>query len=391
MMTSRERLMAVLTGKTPDRIPFSPLLGEYFLNSLEEQGISLEDIAPSSKANTPVLRMRKNLWRMEIHKYIGSDCMLRHCKPYKVIYNNCEEINETIDNVIYTGFKTPIGNITSERQLSGDTNIGEFGYIRKKLIQTPEDMKILKYVMDNAVAIADYDPFIELDNYLGDDGIVTITGPVTPIQRLLQFDMGLEKFTYALMDYQDEMEELFEAIHNLNKQIYEIYAKSPAKVVITYEDTSTTVLSPSWFEDYCLNELNEYADILHKEDKIFITHMCGKIANLTDLISKGKQDGIDSVCPPTTGDLEPGDALKEIKKVILGGLEPPALIRMTEEETIEYTIEKLKQVGCGKDFILSTGDTTSANTPIENLIAISNLVKKVGEYPLKIEESVKVL
>lgn len=384
-MTSRERLMAVFNGKEPDRVPFSPLIGEYFLNSLPEQGIPLDKIAPEADANTPALKRQKNLWRIQIHKYIGSDCMLRHVFPYKVNYKNCTEINKKVDGVIYTGFSTPVGDVASERQLSGGTDIGEFGFIRKKLVSTLEDIKVLKYVLDNAEVEADYSEFIELDNYVGEDGIVTLTAPVTPIQRMLQFDMGLENVTYALMDYQEEMEELFDSIHKFNKKIYEIYAKSPAKVIIAYEDTSTTVLSPKWFEDYCLKQINDYADILHKENKIFVTHMCGKLSKLTDLISKGKQDGIDSVCPPTTGDLEPGDALREIKKIIIGGLEPPGILRMTKEEAINYTMEKLKQVGNGKNFILSTGDTTSHGTPIENLIAIANVMKEVGEYPLVIK------
>lgn len=384
-MTSRERLMAVFNGINPDRVPFSPLIGEYFLNSLPEMGIPLEKIAAASEAKTPALKRQKNLWRIKIHKYIGSDCMLRHVFPYKTIYKNCTEINKKVDGVIYTGFKTPIGEIVSERQLSGGTDIGEFGFIRKKLVTTPEDMKVLKYVLENVEIEADYSEFIELDEFLGEDGIVTLTGPVTPIQRMLQFDMGLEEVAYALMDYEEEMEELFDVMHKVNKKIYKVYADSPAKVVIAYEDTSTTVLSPTWFKKYCLEQINDYADILHEGNKIFITHMCGKISKITDLIAKGKQDGIDSVCPPTTGDLEPGDALREIGKVIIGGIEPPKLLRMTEEETINYTIEKLKQVGTGKNFILSTGDTTSYGTPIENLIAISNLIKKVGGYPLNIK------
>lgn len=384
-MTSRERLMSVFNGELPDRVPFSPLIGEYFLNSLPMQGIPLDKIVPSSEANTPALKRQKNLWRIKIHKYIGSDCMLRHVFPYKTIYKNCVEINKKVDGVIYTGFKTSKGDIISERQLSEGTDIGEFGFIRKKMITTPEDMKIFKYVLDNADIEPDYSEFVELDKYVGENGIVTLTAPVTPIQRMLQFEMGLEEVTYALMDYQDEMEELFDSIHEFNKKVFEVYAKSPAKVIIAYEDTSTTVLSPSWFEKYCLEQINEYSDILHKNDKIFITHMCGKLSNLTNLISKGRQDGIDSVCPPTTGDLEPGDALRKINKIIIGGLEPPALINMTEEEAVKYAMEKLKQVGTGKNFILSTGDTTSYGTPIGNLIAIANLVKNVGTYPLNIK------
>ncbi len=383
-MNGRERLMAVLTGKEPDRIPFAPLIGPYYLDSLVNQGITLEDIAPSSKACTPALRENENLWRIEIHRYIGSDCLTRHCSAYEVMYENCEKILEQRGNVVYSGYKTPIGTITLETVFPTETNIGNMGYTRKRLVETPQDMKILKYVMDHARILPDYQPFRELDAYIGEDGLVTVSTPVTPIQGLLQTDMGVEEFTYSLMDYEEEMEELMESIHRFNRRVYEVCADSPAQVFIAYEDTSTTVLSPAWYEKYCMRQIDEYADILHKKGKLFITHMCGKLANLTGYLAAGRQDGIDSVCPPTTGDLEPGKALEEVGKIIIGGLEPPALVRMNAKQAREYALEKLRQVGSGKGFILSTGDTTAADTPIENLTAIAELVKEKGAYPLNL-------
>lgn len=112
--------------------------------------------------------------------------------------------------------------------------------------------------------------------------------------------------------------------------------------------------------------------------------MCGKLSLLTDTLAEGKMDGIDSVCPPTTGDLEPGDALEETGKIIIGGLEPAALVRMNVEETREYTLEKLKQVGTGRNFILSTGDSTAYGTPLENLKAITRVIKEYGQFPLNL-------
>lgn len=90
-------------------------------------------------------------------------------------------------------------------------------------------------------------------------------------------------------------------------------------------------------------------------------------------------DGIDSVCPPSTGDTWADEALASWPgKVVVGGLEPPALQRMTVEETRAYTREVLGRVAPGSRLILSTGDATSYGTPVENLMAVGEVVEEIG-------------
>lgn len=371
VLNGRERIMAVLEGRKTDHIPFAPLIGRYYVNSLPGMGIKLEDIASKDKVSYKALKENLNLFEIETIKYVGADVLYRHVNSYNIKYNDCIPIFKDEGDTWYEGYKTPFGTIQSEHKKTGGTE-----FISKYLIKNLEDIKIFTYVIEHAYVEPKYEDYLEFDEYIGEYGIATLSGPLTPIQQMLQFYMGVENTIYSLMDYEDEMEEMLDAMHNLNKKIYQVIADSPAKVVITYEDTSTTVFSPNMYEKYCAPILDEYSEILHSKGKIHIVHMCGKISLLTNQISKGKMDGIDSVCPPTTGDLEPKDALERIGKIIIGGLEPPALVRMSVDETRKYTIEKLRQVGSSKKFILCTGDSTAFGTPVENLREISKLVKE---------------
>lgn len=377
-MNSRERIMAVLNGKEPDRIPFAPLIGRYYVKSLEKMGIKLSDIASFKRAVTPALKRELNLHEIETIKYVGADVFYRHVIAYNTRYKNVKPFSRCEGDLLCNGFETPLGTIYETIKISHGTE-----YIVKHMVESIKDIEIFTYVINDSEVEPFYQDFIEFDEYIGEDGIASLTGPVTPIQELLQFRMGVEGVIYSIMDYEDEMIGLFNSIHKFNKDIYRIMAQSPAQVAITYDDTSTTVLSPEWYTKYCKSQLDDYSRILHDKGKIHIVHMCGKIARITNQISEGEMDGIDSVCPPTTGDLEPGKALKEIGKVIIGGLDPSALVWMTAKECEQYAIEKLKQIGSGRNFILSTGDSTAAGTPVENLKAISNVVKELGKYPLK--------
>lgn len=375
-MSPRQRIMAVLEGRKPDRVPWVPLVGRYYVRSLPAMGLPIETFAPPEKATGPALRESLNLAEIEILRYIGADIMRRHVMVWNTRFSKCRPFERTEeDGSVVSGFETPKGTIWERREERHGTE-----YISKFMVESMDDLEAYREVIKDSRPEPSYESFIEFENYVGEDGINTLSGPLTPIQEMLQFKMGVETATFAMIDEPERMEALFADMQKLNLDIYRILAESPAKVAITYEDTSTTVMSPDWYERYCMAELDEYSGILHGGGLYHIAHMCGKISLLTGLIARGAFDGVDSVCPPTTGDLEPGAALAETGKIIIGGLEPSALVRMDREEVVAYTEEKLSQVEAvegGKErFMLCTGDSTAAGTPVENLTAISDYVRE---------------
>jgi uroporphyrinogen-III decarboxylase len=373
-MNSRQRIMAVLEGKKPDRVPWVPLVGRYYIKSLPEMGLPIESFAPMEKATGPALRESLNLAEIEILRHVGADILRRHVMVWKTAHRRCKAFERKEDGAVISGFETPKGTIWERREEQGGTE-----YISRHMLESTSDIDIFLEVIRDTRIIPFYDDFLEFEDYIGDDGISSLTGPVSPIQELLQFKMGVQNTSFALIDEPDKMEQLFSELQRLNLDIYQVLAESPAKVAVTYDDTSTTVMSPDWYRRYCMDELDQYSEILHKGGLYHIAHMCGKISLLTDDIKKGAFDGVDSVCPPTTGDLEPGAALEETGKIIIGGLEPPALVRLDSEQVLAYVEEKLAQVekveGGKERFMLCTGDSTAAGTPVENLKAISRYIE----------------
>lgn len=353
-LTNRERIIATLHKKEVDRLCWSPLIDSYFINSLYLQNINMDII--------------------EAMRYIGNDIMERHvASPLPVSKNVSVEEKWSADGKVKRiNYITPVGTIYEEKKLSGETI-----YTSKHLIETLEDVQIYQYIAENTTFNDDIKAFVERNQYIGDDGMATPEAPMTPIQSLLQDKAGVENTVFLMADYPDEMDELLEAMHERNKRECEVLAKYPAEVVIGYEDTSSTVMSRNMFQNYSAPQIDDYADIFHNSGKVYITHMCGKLSAFAQDIGAGKQDGIDSVCPPTTGDFCAWDARSAWgpDKVIIGGIEPPALARMNVEQTLAYVDEIMQRMKGQRGFILSTGDATSFGTPIENLIAITKHIK----------------
>ena len=252
------------------------------------------------------------------------------------------------------------------------------------MLTTLEDLKTYRWIVEHSRYQPNYEAFIEEDRRIGDDGIAAPSGPLTPIQTLLQKLMHIEKTAYMLMDEPDEMESLFAVMHDLNLQAYRLLAESPAVATFTYEDTSTTVLSRAWYQDYCMPYLDQYADIVKAGGKTCIIHMCGKLKGFAREVGAGRMDGIDSLCQPTTGDFWPYEARAcWADKIIIGGIEPSYMQRCGEEEMLRYTVDILNRMAPGRDFILCSGDAVSYGTPLVNLYHVTQLVEAYGGMPLQ--------
>lgn len=366
-MSSRERLLAAIKSQPTDRLPWSPLIDPYFTQSLPLQGYNLEQI--------------------EAMRLIGNDIMERHVAGPKEIFSGINLRQEACGDAARLYYDTPVGSIYIEHKNSGNTS-----YISKHMVESIEDVRVFTYICKHTNYTPQIEAFAERDRYIGDSGLATLSGAMSPIQELLQHSCGVENTVYLLADYEEEMLELFDAMHIRNKRQYEALVQYPCDVFFDYEDTSTTVMSRKMFTEYSMPFFNDYADITHAAGKFFITHMCGKLNGFKEDIAKGRQDGIDSVCPATTGDLSAWDARSAFgKKVIIGGIEPPSLVRMTKRETLETVVEIINKVSDKNGFILSTGDAVPYGTPIGNLSCVTKLITMLGAESLTNKVDLKII
>ena len=164
-MTSRERILCVLKGQEPDRIPWSPLVDGYYTQSLKENG-HFPDVVQTVRE-------------------IGADLIERHVPIIKDVCSKVETkiIRKGDEEVHIT--TTPVGELKQLYKYSGQTK-----YSNGHRINNTEEMKILQYIYENTIPQLDEQEFKREIEYIGDSGIATPSMPATPIQTLLQVEMG---------------------------------------------------------------------------------------------------------------------------------------------------------------------------------------------------------
>ena len=123
-MTGRERILAALHGRETDRMVFSPLIDDYFISSLGQQGHAMDIL--------------------QAMRYIGNDIMERHVGMVQTDWRKAERRREERNGEVYQVFETPVGSVCKKERFVGKTL-----FTSKYLIQTIEDVKVLQYLVEH--------------------------------------------------------------------------------------------------------------------------------------------------------------------------------------------------------------------------------------------------
>lgn len=382
-MTGRQRIMAALEGRPVDRIPFVPLIGPYTLMDMSldlKEGGSMGPFDP--------LRM------LEANRVLGTDPMIRHV-PLTVATQktiHLEMLGKFAPPVeTRSGFEggelletisTPRGDLAGRWRFSD--RAGVIPHLTKFVVNDTEEMKVFHYAVDHldtSPVALNPDPFLKTEEAIGEDGIATSSFSNTPLMYLIEMSWGLENTYYLLNDHRDAVEDILQKLHVSLKRHVEALSAGPAKVIIQYENTSSTLLSPAVFRRYCLPFINEYADILRSAGKIYLIHVCGKLRSFTDDFAEGRFSGIVDIAPDPTGDLPLDMAAEEIKdKVVIGGIDATTFINPDADAVKTIITDLIKRIKPHRGVMLGSADVTPRGTIVENFSLIRKLVNTLGAY-----------
>jgi len=357
-MTSRQRLLSAIKGEKTDRVPWAPEINQHFAEMhLRKAGLE--------NAPHPYVT---------INKLIGGDALCSFL-PYKTIYQGgIKHRVETHGDETYEIFETPRGELVAKFR---EEPVAKTRFRYEPFIKGPKDYPAYRYLTENTKYIPDYDGLLEEIRKVGEDGLVTLTAPPTPLMGFIMDHMGAEATIYQLYDHEREMVELMEVIHEKNKEAYRICAQAPAgEMVRPFEDTSSSLTSPAMFEKYCLPHLKDYAAIIHQGNKLFVPHMCGHLKDMLPFLKDAGIDGIEAVTPPPTGNCT-AKMVREVmgdKCIIIGGLDPTLFSTVTPKKIEGIVNAVLDSMHGDRRFILGN-EEISAAAKMENVLAVSRIIR----------------
>lgn len=355
--TPKRRLLAAICGEEVDHIPFSPFLAYYFdflPKKIQEKG------------------------QLEYLKEMGADPLLRgFVSAYTIRHRECSVKERREGNKRYITTCTPRGELHSVYTYVPESNSW---FLTEHPVKDIEDFPAaiaLYQDMEVVENIKEANRQVEL---LGEDGLyIALLGAdmKSAYQHLVEHLVGTENLIYLTMDYPDEVRALVDVIAGKSRKTVEYTAESKIEACLSWEDSSTTNLSPALYQEYIQPEITSWNRILTEAGKIYIQHACGHIKDLLLPIAAQGVTAIESISPPPTGNV----TLKEAAEILppqvglIGGIEPVQFLNDSVEALLKY-VEELCRTMKGRGFVLANSDSCPPGVQYDKFIKIAQFVKE---------------
>jgi uroporphyrinogen-III decarboxylase len=372
MMTNRERILAILDGRSPDRIPWIPRM----------------DIWYRAQKNRNALPARFNGMSLrQLEKALDLGTPAREGRVHRVEHNNVDVVvrQEGLDTI--TEYITPRGTLSarkSQSQYEADS-----GIVEKLPVEYPlkkaEDYDLWMDVVENTRFIPTYDDYETYDQEIGDDGLPMVAIGDCPFHYWLKDLAGYQQGYLHLMDFPDRVESLLKLIAEKDKELWKIAAASPAKLFLHGVHLSSQFTPPRYFGKYITPYYQEFTQLLHAHGKSLAMHSDNDTSAILGNLKEAGYDMVECfVCAPMAK-VTVKDA-REVwgnSMIIWGGI-PASILEETypEKDFETYMIELFRDIAPGDAFILGVSDNVMTNSLLSRIEKITEMVERHGKYPI---------
>lgn len=363
-MTHRERMLAVLEGRRPDRIPWVPRLGVWYLAHERQgtlpakyRGLCLRDIERDLGVGTPARHGR--IFRTELH---GVDVRVE------------EHGMET-----RTEYVTPVGAVwTLHRRSKQLDQYGIMGMEVEHMIKGPGDYPVVEYIVQNTEIIPTYEEYLAYEEETGEDGLPLVYIGKDPMTDVMQEYVGYGSFFYHMQDFPAVVHHLVGVLAEKAGEIQQVALDSPARLILHGQHFDSQMTPPPFFREHILPYYRAFSEKLHGRGKKLAFHADADTRLLLDLIVEAGFDMVESfiTAPTVRVTLEEARAAFGNRVIIWGGIPSIMLSDMVSEEQFEdYMLGLFRAIAPGDAFMLGISDGAMPDTLLERVERVGEMVE----------------
>ena len=390
-MNSRERFLAVLGGKMPDRVPVTLFI--------QDQGHFLNQLCPEvDSQDFETLQLKV----IEIQRQFGADVFVRmlfgltdplsiHMGGLNVSQQTdrwevrTEESQRGTTTAWQSTIRTPDGTLTQEFSRS-QLRPGTFVYAcTRKPIKTSADLDVaIKYeppmpqsFRENAKRRVG-----RIKAALGDDGIVGCWSPHGPFNNASLLVDHEQLYTLFLTDF-----EFYERLMRFAMNRILDYARAMEEAGVDVQCVGGNVpggfLGKRTYDRYILPFEREYISFVQQNGTPAMYHNCGQIMNLVESYVDLGVRVVEPFSPPPLGDadLAKAKALVAGRYAVLSGIDQVHVLQNGTVDQVRRATEQAILAGKpGGGFILQPVDFLEYGTPPENVAAYVSTALEDAAY-----------
>jgi len=372
-MTNRERMLAIMDGKRPDRIPWIPRLLVWH--------------TAHTRAGTLPERFA-GLTLRQVEADLGMGTPARDGRVFATEQTgDVEVVSRSEDGTELTEYRTPAGTVSTRSRHSDELDHAGHGRLEvEHMIKGPADYAPVEYILSHQQHRPCYDEYWAYDAEIGDDGYPMVSIGDCPLHYFLQKLVGYNSAYYHLTDYVEQVERLLGLMAELDEErLWPVVTESPARLVLHGVHLDSQITPPPLFDRYITPYYQKFSALLHERDM----RLCMHADNDSRLILKQIRDaGYDMVETFTTAP-QVTCTLEEAREfwgtdVIIWGAVPSVILEpaFSEAQFETYMRQVFRTAAPGDAFILGVADNIMPGALLSRLERIAEMTDEWGACPI---------
>lgn len=372
-MTNRERILAILEGQLPDRIPWIPRLQIWY------DANRLSGTLPD-EYNSLSLR--------EVERRVFGGTAARDGVIYRIKMENVDvRTRQVAEMDQVTEYETPVGAVTTrlrstERLRQQGIQDAEVEFMLKRR----EDYAVVEYMIEHTRYEAAYDEYLEYERDVGDEGYPMINCGDCPFHHWMRALTGYNEAYFHLNDFPNEVESLLNTLTDRFKEtVWQHMLDSPARLLMHGHHLSSYMTPPPLFEQYILPYYQELTPRLRDAGKVVALHGDNDTRQILGHIERAGFGMVECfvTAPMVETTMTEARAAWGDRVIIWGGV-PSAILEepYTEEQFEQYMDDLFRTITPGGAFILGIADNAMPGSKIERIKRITELTEQRGDLPL---------
>ena len=380
-MTPRERILTVLSGEIPDRVPVTPFIQEEFLAWVFPERQHLDRV-------DTVLELARE-WAFDVitkhNRFMTPEFMRRDHLNWRVRRETAREEAMWVTRVEIT---TPDGILTQETVVpdAGAATQGLMSATRKHLLETPDDIDAyIRWVpepdqidvhtmRDTAAGWRQRVGDLGINAPWGWAGVFNYASDLWGIENLMMAPYLDETVYHALM------EKLTQHMITYNRPLIEGGADA---IGMQGHIANAGSVSPDYFMSFVFPYEKLLIDAIHGAGAYTVYHNCGYARAFYPCYRELGMSLWETVSEPPQGDNDLAEAKRVLgdRVCLLGNLDQLRFLKTATPAEVDIKAREIMRTGKpGGRYLFAASDFLEKDTPLENVRAMLRAAEEESVY-----------
>ena len=373
-MTNRERILAIMEGSPPDRIPWIPRLDIWY--------------EANRLAGTLPAEYQESTLR-EVERDVFGGTAARDGFVYRTEIRDVEIRRQRVGEMeTLSEYVTPVGTVTTRLQSTGRLRSQGIQDAQVEfMLKDRRDYPVVEYIIEHTHYTPAFEQYEQYEREVGQDGYPMVNCGDCPFHHWMRCLAGYNRAYYHLNDYAAEVERLLGVLaDHFRERLWGPMLDSPARLLMHGHHLSSQMTPPRLFERYILPYYQQLSPLLKSRGKVLALHGDNDTRMILSHIERAGFGMVECFAThpmvPTT--MAEARAAWGDRVIVFGGV-PSVILEepYTDEQFERFMDDLLRTVAPGKAFIMGIADNAMPGSKIERIRRITEIVDRRGGYPVQ--------